>query len=63
MPAHLPPGRLRSARQTRQFVRRHRSRELLAPINAAGEESQDAEGVRLVRQMRGSHRRIVEGEW
>jgi len=45
-----------------EFIRRHENRNLLARINAACEDSPESERKRL-RQMRRSHRRIVEGEW
>ena len=45
-----------------EFIRRHENRNLLARINAAYEETPASERKRL-RQMRRSHRRIVEGEW
>ncbi len=46
-----------------EFVRRRQSGRMLAQINAAYEDEPDADEAELPRRMRGSHRRIVEGEW
>lgn len=45
-----------------EFIRRHDNRSLLARINAAYADVPASERKRL-RQMRRSHRRIIEDEW
>lgn len=46
-----------------EFIRRHENRDLLAQVNAAYKESPEGAEQKRLRQMRRSHRRIVEGEW
>jgi len=45
------------------YIRRQQSRELLAQINAAYAEEPDLAEQTLRREVRHTHRRIVEGEW
>jgi len=46
-----------------EFVRRQENRRLLASINAAYQDLPDASEQKRLRQMRSSHRRVVEGKW
>lgn len=45
------------------YIRREQNRELLAQINAAYADEPDATEKSLRRKVRGTHRRIVRGEW
>jgi hypothetical protein len=46
-----------------EFIRRRENQHLLERLNEAFEAEADGEEQALMRGMRGSHRRIVEGEW
>ena len=45
------------------YINRQQNRELLAQINAAYTDEPDMSEQTLRRQVRHTHRRIVEGEW
>ncbi len=45
------------------YIRREQNRELLAQINAAYADEPDATETTWRRKTRGTHRRIVRGEW
>ncbi len=45
------------------YLRREQNRELLAEINAAYADEPDSAEQTLRRKARGTHRRIVRGEW
>ncbi len=45
------------------YIRREENRELLGRINAAYPEETDSAEQALHNRSRGTHRRIVEGEW
>jgi metal-responsive CopG/Arc/MetJ family transcriptional regulator len=45
------------------YIHREQNRELLAQINAAYADEPDAAEKTLRRKARGTHRRIVRGEW
>ena len=45
------------------YLHRQENRRLLASINAAYQDVPAASERKRLRQMRASHRRIVEGEW
>ncbi len=46
-----------------EFIRRHRSRQLLDQLDRAYEDAPDPAEQVLRRRMRHQHRQIVEGEW
>jgi len=46
-----------------EFIEREENRRLLASINDAYKDEPEAVEQKLLRQMRSSHRRLVEGEW
>lgn len=47
-----------------EFVYRYqRRKDLLASLSEAYGEEKDEEAMLLVRRMRSTHRRLVEGEW
>ncbi len=46
-----------------EFISRQENRGLLARINSAYPEMPEAGERKRLRQMRRSHRRIIEGEW
>lgn len=46
-----------------EYIRRQESQRLLARINEAYKGESEVGGQKRLRQMRSSHRRIVEGEW
>lgn len=45
------------------YIERRKNRELLARINAAYEEPDDATEKKVLQAARRRHRRLVEGEW
>ncbi len=46
-----------------EYIRRQENQRLLARINEAYSDEPEAGEQKRLRQMRSSHRRIVEGEW
>ncbi|NOX62412.1 MAG: hypothetical protein GXP42_10795 [Chloroflexi bacterium] len=46
-----------------EYIRRYENRRLLEAINAAYEDSPDAEEEMLLQKVRPKHKRLVEGEW
>ena len=46
-----------------EYLRRIENRKLLAQINAAYADGLDASERKLLRAMRRTHRRLVEGQW
>ena len=46
-----------------EFIQRHKNQELLEAINAAYDDSPDAEEQAVLQKMRHQHRRLVEKQW
>lgn len=46
-----------------EYIRRQENERLLASINDAYKDEPEAGEKKRLRQMRSSHRRVVEGEW
>ncbi len=51
------------ARALEDYIHREQNRELLTQINAAYADEPDSTEKTLRRKARGTHRRIVSGEW
>jgi hypothetical protein len=47
----------------REFIQRHKSKKMLAAINAAYQDLPDPEEEKLEKQMRSRHQELVKDQW